>query len=551
MAGDHRRKISSYDRLFDQSLTHQYNLSIRFNPDGLSFAVYSLPHRKYIAIETFIFPDTFQQSGGALATTVYLDQIAKTIDEKPWLLSSFNQRLLIYNTKTYTLVPEPLFDPAKKTGYLDFVHKCRAEDTILVSKLQAMDSRLVFGINKEVFNELNNWFEDAQIMHHAGAMLASTLNLEGRADEAAAQYRHILAEHPGSGLSWWGLAVLKPMPLTSDDVQAMRAALADADPDDFDRIAIHFALGHALEAQCDYAAALESLRQAHALAGKGHMPWDGKASAESLEQTLQAFAIPNPAQPQDLGREVIFIASLPRSGSTLVEQILASHSQVTGTAELPDMQQIIGDTSRQHDAPLWQWAPSLDADGWRALGEAYLQRTARWRSSTPRSTDKMPSNWRHVGAILSMLPNARVVVVRRDPLESALGCYRMLLDGHDYAHSFEGLAETSRQFDRTVHVWQSRYPERVRVQSYEDLTVDPDGEIRALLAFCDLPFEQSCIEFHSTRRRVSTPSAAQVRQPMRRDTARANRYGALLDPLREALGLTRFADSEGAGRVTD
>ena len=175
MAGDHRRKVSSYDRLFDQSLTHQYNLSIRFNPDGLSFAVYSLPHRKYIAIETFTFPETFQQYGGALATTVYLDQIAKTIDEKPWLLSSFNHCLLIYNTKSYTLVPEPLFDPAKQDTYLGFVHKTQAEDIILVSNLQAIDSRLIFGINKEVFNELNNWFENARILHHAGAMIESVL----------------------------------------------------------------------------------------------------------------------------------------------------------------------------------------------------------------------------------------------------------------------------------------------------------------------------------------------------------------------------------------
>lgn len=175
MAVDQRRKVSSYDRLFDQSLAHQYNLSIRFNPDGLCFAVYSLPHRKYIAIESFLFHETFRQSGGALATTVYLDQIAKTIDEKPWLLSSFNQRLLIYNTKTYTLVPEPLFDPGRKDSYLGFVHKIQTGDTILSSKLQAIDSHLVFGINKEVFNELNNWFENARIMHHAGAMLESVL----------------------------------------------------------------------------------------------------------------------------------------------------------------------------------------------------------------------------------------------------------------------------------------------------------------------------------------------------------------------------------------
>lgn len=376
--------------------------------------------------------------------------------------------------------------------------------------------------------------------HRARAMLASALNLEGRADEAATEYRHILARHPQSGLSWWGLAVLKPMPLDSDDVQAMRAALAATDMDDYDRTAIHFALAHALEARSDYAAALSSLHEAHALATKGHLTWDGDAARTALEQTLCAFPAPQPAQPQDFGHEVIFIVSLPRSGSTLVEQILASHSQVTGTAELPDMAQVISDASTQYGAPLWQWAPALDAAGWSALGKTYLQRTAHWRRSTPRCTDKMPGNWRHVGAILSMLPNARVVMVRRDPLETALAGYRMLLDGHDYAHCFEGLAETSRQFDHAINVWQSRYPDRVRVQSYEALTADPEAQIRDLLAFCDLPFEQACINFHATKRRVTTPSAAQVRQPMRRDTARSDKYGALLDPLREALGLPHY-----------
>ena len=191
MAVDHRRKVTSYDRLFDQTLTHQYNLSIRFNPDGLSFAVYSLPHRKYIALETFIFPDTFRQSGGSLATTVYLDQIAKAIDEKPWLLSSFNQCLLIFNTKTYTLVPDPLFDQAKKDDYLGFVHKTQAEDIVIVSKLQAIDSHLVFGINKEVFHELNTWFENAKILHHAGAMLESVLPVFKHAEPSDAVFVNI------------------------------------------------------------------------------------------------------------------------------------------------------------------------------------------------------------------------------------------------------------------------------------------------------------------------------------------------------------------------
>lgn len=175
MAGDQLRKVSSYDRLFDPSLTHQYNLSIRLNPDGLSFSVYSLPQKKYIAVESFIFSETFQHSGGALVTTVYLDHIAKTIDEKPWLVADFNKRVLICTSNIYTLVPEPFFDGSKITDYLEFVHKVSPEEAVLSSKLQSLDSYLVYGVNNQIIEELNNWFPNAPLLHHTGALLESIL----------------------------------------------------------------------------------------------------------------------------------------------------------------------------------------------------------------------------------------------------------------------------------------------------------------------------------------------------------------------------------------
>jgi len=165
MAVDHIKKVSSYDRLFDQAQTHQYNLSIRLNPDGLSFAVYSIAHKRYIAIESFSFPDKFASSAGALATTIYLDHIAKTIDEKSWLISEFKNRV----------IPEPLYNPAEKDSYLSFVHKTGQDDIVIASKLEAIDSRIIFGINKNIFNELNNWFGNARLIHHAGALLESVI----------------------------------------------------------------------------------------------------------------------------------------------------------------------------------------------------------------------------------------------------------------------------------------------------------------------------------------------------------------------------------------
>jgi tetratricopeptide (TPR) repeat protein len=400
------------------------------------------------------------------------------------------------------------------------------------------------GLNEHAAVVLQQTLKIAPQDQLARAMLASALNQEGRSADAVAEYRKILAQNPASGASWWGLAVIKPTPLVAEDIARMRTVLGQPGTDRDERIPTHFALAHVLEHIGDYAGALESLSQAHALMVAKQNTWNETETRKITRRSLDAFSdLPAP-MPNDAGREVIFIVSMPRSGSTLTEQILASHSTVSGTLELLDLPQIVRACSGQHQVPYPEWTPKLSPSDWHALGQYYLQRTERWRRERPRMTDKMPGNWHYIGAILSMLPNARVVVVRRDPLETCLACYRMLLQGHDYTHDFSSLAECWRQFDESVDAWQTRAPDRVRVQSYEALTRQPEAQIRELLGFCDLPFEEACLNFHTTKRRVSTPSSAQVREPIRSDTARADRYGTLLDPLRSALGLPAFTGTD-------
>jgi tetratricopeptide (TPR) repeat protein len=377
---------------------------------------------------------------------------------------------------------------------------------------------------------------------NARAMLATILNLDGHPDAAQAQYREIVAQRPGSGAAWWGLATLKPMPLDAGDIARMSAALQTSGLAETDRIAMLFALAHAQEGQARYVQAMASLRQAHELARRRD-PWDARQFDARIDGILGAFSSPPAGAPPGRGEEVIFIVSLPRSGSTLTEQILASHSQVQGTRELADLPQLIKSESARRQQPFPQWTATLSEADWDDLGQRYLSRTARWRERRPRFTDKMPGNWIYVGAILAMLPQARVVICRRDPLETCFGCYRYHFNQHGYTHDFNDLAAAWRGFDRATRHWQALYPDRVYVQEYEALVADPDARIRALLDFCGLPFEENCLNFHATERRVATPSAAQVRQPIRRDTARADKYGALLDPLRAALGLPAFATS--------
>jgi tetratricopeptide (TPR) repeat protein len=375
---------------------------------------------------------------------------------------------------------------------------------------------------------------------YARTHLANVLRADGRSAEAAAQYRAIIAQNPaGAGLAWWGLATLKPAALGAADIAPMQQILRGAGGSENDRIAVGFALANLFEQQGDFTAAFALLQQTHARARLSERYPAGDVSAR-LDSILGTFSLPPPGAEPAAGDEVIFIVSLPRSGSTLTEQILASHSQVEGSSELPDLGQIIMDESDRRRQAFPHWVGKVTPDEWHALGQQYLARTERWRRQRPRFTDKMPGNWQYVGAILAMLPRARVIICRRDPLETCLGCYRYLFNHHAYTHDFSDLASHWRDFDRAARRWKQLYPDRVREQVYEDLQADPETQIRELLAFCNLPFEEQCLNFHSTERRVTTPSAAQVREPMRRDTARAAKYGALLDPLRSALGMPLF-----------
>ncbi|HEX7325616.1 MAG TPA: sulfotransferase [Rhodanobacteraceae bacterium] len=374
----------------------------------------------------------------------------------------------------------------------------------------------------------------------ARAMLGDMLRIQGRVDESADEYRKVLHERPWAGMAWWGLADLRTGVLDADDIERMRAALRQSRASDDDRIAIGFALARALDEQGQYAAALAALQQAHAIA-RLRRHWDADGFSAVVAAGTTAFTPPPAgATTPDLGREAIFIVGMPRSGTTLAEQILASHSQVEGSGELPDLPSVMAEEAHRRGKPFPQWVPELQPAGWQRLGERYLERTARWRARRTRFTDKLPANWMYIGAIRAMLPGAHIVVCRRDPLETCFSCYRQHLAGNEYTRTVDDLAAFWGDFDRSTRHWTTQYPQHVYQHDYEALQADPESGIRKLLAFCGLPFEDACLHFNETRRDVRSPSATQVRQPLQTDTAHTQRYGHLLDPLRHALGLPPF-----------
>lgn len=391
--------------------------------------------------------------------------------------------------------------------------------------------------NDEAISALQHTVSLAPDYADARALLADMLRTRGKVTEAAAEYRSIIARRPSAGMAWWGLADLKIQRFDEADIKHMQQVLQLPEAGDGDRIAIGFALAKALDDAGRYADSLAALEQANAIA-RHRQAWDATRFSDNVTNISASFdrAIVGAAEP--LGQEVIFVVSLPRAGSTLVEQILASHSSVEGAGELPDLPYVLTEESRRRGKPFPQWAEDMQGSDWERLGRRYLERTARWQTQRPIFTDKLPNNWIYIGAIRAMLPGAHIVVCRRDPLETCFSAYRQYMDGNNgYARTFQDLASFWHDFDRSVQHSIARHPGQVHEHNYEALLTDPETRIRELLDYCGLPFEDACLNFHENDREVRSPSATQVREPLRRDLARSQRYGALLDPLREALGV--------------
>jgi Flp pilus assembly protein TadD len=378
----------------------------------------------------------------------------------------------------------------------------------------------------------------AQMTQHSAThlRLAYALRVLGHTDEAARRYRELIARDPADATAWLGLATLKTKPLAAADLAAMQEVLRTAVLGAEQRISLGFAVAKALDDHGQFAQAFEMLAQANAQARNARQ-WNAAGFGELTDAVLSAFSKPAASAPNGQGEEIIFIISMPRAGSSLTEQILASHSQVEGGGELEAMTAVITAESERRGLPFPFWTASTSALDWQRLGQQYLQRTAFLRRAGKRLTDKLPGNWLRVGAIMAMLPGARVIDCRRDPVESCFSCFRTLFtEGtQPFSYDLADLAAYWRDYDRTCRHWQALYPQRFRAQGYEQLVAEPQAQIAALLEFCGLPFEDACLRFHETRRSVRTASASQVREPLMRNTARAGKYGVLLNPLREAL----------------
>ncbi len=373
--------------------------------------------------------------------------------------------------------------------------------------------------------------------HQAQVGLARIEGGAGHADVAEAILRKVLRVDPGYAEAWTTLADLKATPFTTSDASVLERLLADPHLPLRIRVPLQFVLARAYEDQQAYVRAFDVLEQAHRTQ-REFAHWNVRRQRTLVANLQRVFeGAVNRAGNGQQGSEVIFIVSPPRSGSSLVEQILASHHEVAGANEIVALPTALAMESRRRHQDFPSWVAAAAAADWERLGKDYLAETARWRTRKPRFTDKNLFNWMSVGAALSMLPAARFVVVHRDPLETCLACYRQWFDrGGEFCCGLEELVDFYQGFWRLTRFWIRKFPDRVLDLSYEALVQDPEEQIRRLLAFCGLPFDPACLEHHRTERVVlSAPSAIQVHQPIRRNTGRAAYYGHKLDRLRKLL----------------
>jgi tetratricopeptide (TPR) repeat protein len=369
----------------------------------------------------------------------------------------------------------------------------------------------------------------------------------GQIEQGAAAMRKAIALQPAFAAAWLDLVDIKTVPITDDEVSTLQGLLRRGDIDGRERTAIQFALAKVYEDRNLYREAYELFVEANARRKLEVDRWDAERFLALGERAVEVFATPHAtaADPR-LGRQAIFIVGMPRSGSTLIEQVLASHPDVQGMGELGELAQVLAEESARRQRRYPDWVPEASAGDWQRLGQRYLDLAARFRDGHPRFTDKLPNNWQALGAIQAMLPGACIVICRRDPLETCWSCFKQFFTrGWELTYDIDQLAAFWKAFDRAASLWAARDPARVREQHYEALAQDPQAQTRALLEFCGMSFDPACLAPHASRRSVHTLSAAQVRAPIRRPAATAAAYGALLNPLRSALGLPLVAKPPG------
>jgi len=357
---------------------------------------------------------------------------------------------------------------------------------------------------------------------HAGAMLGlgHTLKTVGLQEEAIQAYRDCIRNKPDKGETYWSLANLKTYHLTDDDISEMESRVEGGELTDESHVNFLFALAKAYEDRRDFDRAWRNYSKGNSIRRmlehydpvrtEVHNDAIVKVFDQAIIEKYTGLGNPDPAP--------IFVVGLPRSGSTLIEQILASHSMVEGTSELPYVRRVELTLSknRADGVNYPQAVRELGEPHFKSLGQDYLDAAELHRTEgAPRFIDKMPNNFPSVGLIHLILPNAKIIDARRYPLDSCLSSYRQLFGmGQPFTYDLTDIGEYFLQYQRMMDHWHEVLPQRVLTVQYEDVVTDFEYQVRRILEYCELPWEDACLRYHETDRPVRTASSEQVRQPV-------------------------------------
>ena len=368
------------------------------------------------------------------------------------------------------------------------------------------------------------------------------LKTQGHADEAIKTYQRATIAHPTHGEAYYSLANLKTYKFTDDEVVNMQQQEQNKHLSYMDRVYLSFAMGKAFEDRKDFESSFNYYSKGNALKKK-----QSRYTAKSVGDEMRRQQVICTPELFDKHRgagckapDPIFVLGLPRAGSTLVEQILSSHSQIEGTQELPNILSLSQMLRRRGDGEhaYPDILSELTSEEITEFGNTFIEETQVHRHGRPFFIDKMPNNFRHIGLIKLILPNAKIIDARRNPMSCGFSVFKQLFaEGQEFSYSLEDIGEYYRDYVDLMNYWDQALPGQVHRIQHEDVVADLETEVRRLLDYLELPFEQSCVEYHKTERNVRTPSSEQVRQPIFTSSLEQwKNYEPWLDPLKEALG---------------
>ena len=422
---------------------------------------------------------------------------------------------------TYSLVWANLAQVYSVTGQLDKAKKSfknilnmEPRNGLIWAEYGTVLTKLAnYEESKDAYLKALNFKSDSPRVHLSLGHVYKTM---GEIENSIDSYKNSIIQNKLSGEAYWSLANLKTYSFSENEIKVMEETLKE-DMSDIERSQIHFALGKAYEVKKDFDNSFNNYFKGNEVK-KGLIKYSSDDTTDNTKRILDFFnleTIRDLSKSSTVDQDPIFILGMPRSGSTLVDQIISSHSKVDGTQELPNIIKIASELNSNNQNTYPEILKELDESKLSEMGKNYLSETTWARKDAPFFIDKMPNNFIHIGLIKTILPNAKIIDTRRDPMDTCFSCYKQFFArGQLFTYSLEDLGNYYTDYIKAMNHWHSVYGKDIFTVHYDNVINKTEETIRELIDYCNLPFEKECLEFYKSSRPVKTPSAEQVRQPI-------------------------------------